>query len=151
MRIFKLLCFVISLAIIMDFIPIKLAKKVDKIKYNNETYVCKYVTATEGNWLAEMEYNPQIEAALYLNIMNKSTFDSLKEISNLSLGDQVWNMYVFTGTVEKRIIDENNSFDYIKLQEWDIVYPIKRQSIRDKYVPKTYLTIYDYDWWKIMQ
>ena len=99
-KILKLLFLLIVFAIIMDFVPVKMAKKIESTQYNDDIYVCKYVTATDGNWLAENLYNPNIADSLYINVEGKNTFNSLKEISNISLGHPVLNMYIFLGKID---------------------------------------------------
>ena len=84
--------------------------------------------------------------SLCINVEGKTTFNNLKEISNISLGYPVLNMYIFQGKINKRKIYENVSLNWLQLEKWDIVYPIKRSSLRSLYVPKSYLTIYDFNW-----
>ena len=48
-KIVKLLFILVVFAIAMDFVPVKMAKKIERIKYNDNTYICKYVTTTDGN------------------------------------------------------------------------------------------------------
>ena len=61
------------------------------------------------------------------------------------------NKFVFVGneissnTVGDLEIDgvQEKTIDF-QVDDWQIVYPIKRDSFRDIYAPKSYLTIYDY-------
>lgn len=150
LRMFKLLSLLLLIAVIMEFVPIKIAKRIQNVTYNDEKYVCKYVTATDGNWLAEKKYNTNLNDSIYINIEGTTAFNSLSEISNISLGTPILNMYIFQGKIEKKEVSKDVSFNWIKLRKWDIVYPIQRQSLREIYAPKSYLTIYDFNWFELI-
>ena len=72
--------FIIIVIIVLNYVPIKFAKKEHDIKSEKNVYICNYVTATDGCWLASVKNNPDLTEDLYLNISNVSSFNRLKEI-----------------------------------------------------------------------
>ena len=150
-RILKLLYILIIVAIVMDFVPVKMAKKIQNTKLTDEMYICKYVTATDGSWMADKLYNTNLNDSIYINVEGTSVFNSLNEISNINSGTPIVNTYIFQGKIEKRKVYEDVSFNWLKLTNWDVVYPVQRQSIRSMYVSDSFLTIYDFDWFKYIR
>ncbi|AIQ62604.1 hypothetical protein PSTEL_05290 [Paenibacillus stellifer] len=106
--------FVVLTPILLNFIPIKFAVKLENVQQNVETgkYICvtesKYVVDT--GWIAEVTINPHIVKDLPVRVSGDSPNNYLSE----------------------------KDFD---LNKWDIIYPINRASIRQYITPKSYLNI----------
>lgn len=133
----------------LNFIPIKWAVRMPL--HVEDSYVCSYTTATDGNWYASIEDNPHLHKALYINVNvpETSNFLMLKEIADCRKGIPINNKYVFYGEIEQREAAEDTFFNQLQPSNWDIVYPVRRDSIRNFIAPRSYLTVYDYDWGKV--
>lgn len=148
-RFIKLVLTLILIVVILDYIPVKFAQRVEQM--SDDAYICSYTTATDGNWEASEEENPQLSENKYLNLNSKTLFYCLNEIRNVSRGEPILNKYIFKGNAEPHYINDSVSVDWLEDYKWAIVYPIKRSSIRDIIAPKSYLTIYDFDWGCVMK
>ena len=149
-RLGKKLCIlilvIITILIVLNFVPIKFAVNIKEISHSDNAYVCSYSTATDGNWCATTFDNPNLTEDIWINIDTAHDFSCWNEIVGLSRGEPVLNKYVFYGEIEEHKVYDKIYFKYLKSSKWDIVYPIRRNSLRALFTPPHYLTIYDYNW-----
>lgn len=155
---------IIGLLIILDFIPVKFAVKINSVditkykeKDGQKIYICKPVQVTDSIWEAigdekgirDLSKNEVIYMAEPLK-----GNDPLKKLNGSfqkTYEPKAHNQFIFVGneissnTVGDMEIDgvQEKTIDF-KVDDWQIVYPIRRDSFRDIYVPKTYLTVYDF-------
>ena len=54
---------------------------------------------------------------------------------------------------ERILMKDNETFPIYKIESksWDILYPVHRVSFRRLYAPKSYLTIYDFNWINVIK
>lgn len=144
----KLIMFSIF-ALILDYIPIRWAINVDDSKkFETNEYLCSFAQVTGGNWEVKNNLKNREDGQLYFEYLReKDPFDVLDENFSTDYLEPSGNIYVFTGEIINR---EHNIYD-LKVKHWEIVYPIQRKSLRMFYTPKNYLTIYDYDWLKLVK
>ncbi|MBB6217237.1 hypothetical protein HNQ80_003356 [Anaerosolibacter carboniphilus] len=153
---------IIAFMILLDFIPVKTAVNIEKgdlkklldIKGSKELYICRYTQVTGSIWLAIGDENGVRDlipkTAIYLSEPLRGK-DPLKSLNRSFIPYYTGNEYVFIGNTEQTektgdlIVDgvQELMLDF-KVDEWRIVYPIRRDSLRDMYAPKSYLTIYDF-------
>ena len=155
---------IIGLLIILDFIPVKFALKINSVditKYKEEDgqkiYICKPVQVTDSIWEAigdekgirDLSKNEVIYMAEPLK--GNEPLKKLNSSFHKTYEPNAHNQFVFVGneissnTVGDLEIDgvQEKTIDF-QVDDWQIIYPIKRYSFRDIYAPKSYLTIYDY-------
>lgn len=134
----------VIIIIALDFIPVKFAVSLSNELYKEGIYICSHEQVTGGNWRVE---NYEEEQLYFEYLKGNSPFNFLSEIFCTDHIERSGNIYLLSGTIETR---ENQIYD-LQVDEWDIAYPISRKSIRMLYVPKNYLTIYDYNLIKIIK
>ena len=135
--------------ILLDFIPIKFALK------NNENKTVFINEPKLGNveW-AEIEYEDSkfnynsmigyiVEGKAPDRVLNKKDFDKI----NLYLmhGDNINRFLIYYD--ERKPINDSETFSVYKIvaNDWEILYPIQRASLRRLYASKKYLTLYDFN------
>ena len=131
--------------------PVKFAIKIKQLSDNStlNLYICEYSTATDGNWVATKEHNPWLSEAIYLNLESNEVYGNISNIFKEG-GEPITNRYVYWGTMRQEEVAKNFTINILDAEKWNIVYPIKRNTIRGLYAPKGYFTIYDYDWIKVI-
>lgn len=140
-------CIILGILIVLDFIPIKFASQWSDFASNSEgVYICKVSTATDGNWVAEKEFNPWLSESTYLVLKNDQVFGSISKIFTTENDEPSNNVFVFWGTVNQEQWADNLRVNILDARKWNIIYPIQRKTIRGLYVPKGYFTIYDFNW-----
>ncbi len=153
----------VAVFFILEFIPIRLAVKKENISYNNsvvlevdsyQTFICraepKLTSDTSVRWIAEKQDNPHLDKNVYLvltgNIPHKLLSDKDYDV-NLNQ-NTTNNKFVVSGVCVSVDVSDVYTYNIVRLnvEDWDIVSPIKRLSFRRFYAPKSYLTIYDFNW-----
>ena len=155
---------IIGLLILLDFIPVKFAVKlnsVDITKYKHldgqKIYICKPVQVTGSIWEAigdekgvrEISKNEVIYIAEPLK--GNDPFKKLNGSFQKIYESNAYNQFVFVGNeISANIVGDieidgvqEKTIDF-EVDNWQIVYPIKRDSLRDIYASKAYLTLYDF-------
>lgn len=137
-----LLCIILGIILFIFFFPIKMAVNEKDIKSLNnlEYYIIKPTDASGGFWVG---YN-DIENEIYFINLNGNSFEDDLGIS--ILGDyntvRLKNKFVVYG--KKNItIEKSKSYD-INVTKWDIVAPIKRDSLYGFIASSKYLTLWDF-------
>lgn len=152
-RILLLLVLIVAvIPILLNFIPIKFAVKLDNAQKKLEAgrYICvtesKYVDDTE--WIAKTDINLHLEKDLAVRVSGNSPnkYLSKKEFDFKKF--EVENSFLLIGNAER--FEEKKDLETILytnlyVDKWEVVYPIRRASIRQYFTPKSYLNIYDYD------
>ena len=134
----KIIAIFISSAILLDFVPIKFAVR-ESQDCKSDLYLCKYTQVTGGNW-------EDINHGIFIDeLKGNSFYTCLRDIYLTDYIEPSGNLYLMEGKLIEKNTDE---FD-LDVKKWDIIYPISRKSYRVIYAPKGYLTIYDYDWYKL--
>ncbi|MBY9079010.1 hypothetical protein KIH86_25825 [Paenibacillus sp. HN-1] len=151
--------FVVLTPILLNFIPIKFAVKLEDAQQNVETgtYICvtesKYVVDT--GWIAEATINPHIAEDLPVRVSGDSPSNYLSEQDFELRRFEVENRFLLIGKVDRFEKDTEYGTDLmyanLNVDKWDIIYPINRASIRQYITPKSYLNIYDYDLKKVIK
>ena len=147
----------------LDFVPVKFAKKDTDVIIDNEKYVFCYEPKTSGlhsiNWVAcgYKEGKEDFDLPWFEVIIDG--YDPYDSLSNFDFDPiDLYNhnklqrnrfvlrgeMNVSRGDLIKNVID-------IESEGWDILYPVNRLSFRRFYVPANYLTVYDFDWIKVIK
>lgn len=151
-----ILCILIIL-IGLDFVPIKFAVKLDDVKKNLD--VGKYICSTEAKYseytglIAKVSSNQHIDQNICVIASGNSPDEILSEKTFDFEWFEVENIFLLDGKVEKFEEDKRTNSLYADLyvDNWKVIYPIKRATFRQYYAPKTYLTIYDFDWLKVIK
>jgi hypothetical protein len=156
-----ILLVVVAAFVSLDFVPVKHAKVVDTI-YNeaNITELSEdidilaaftYKTVDlEYPWEAYYRENSDYYLVIF-KIKGNNPYQQLsrRDFYNKNKLASTNIRFMLSGklTLEEReyYIGE---FD---ISAWEIVYPIERKSFRKNYAPKSYLTIYDFDWLEVIK
>ncbi|WP_338552540.1 hypothetical protein [Paenibacillus sp. KS-LC4] len=148
--------FVVIAPVLMNFIPIKFAVKLVEAQQRQNTgeYICvteaKYVLDT--GWIAKTNINSHLKENLAVRVSRNSPNKFLSE-KEFDFGwYELENRFLLIGNVESFEKDKETKVRYANLNvdEWEIVYPIKRASFRKYFTPNSYLNIYDYDLIKVI-
>ncbi|MBB6217233.1 hypothetical protein HNQ80_003352 [Anaerosolibacter carboniphilus] len=146
---------IITFIILLDFIPVKMAintkkdelKKMLKGRETKQLYICRYTQVTGSIWLAIGDENGVRDlitgGSIYL-AEPLSGKDPLKSLNKSFVPYYTRNKYVFIGEEGNVLNEAGDLMIDFKVDEWRIVSPIRRDSFRDIYAPKSYLTIYDF-------
>ena len=141
-----LVCIYVS--VLIGYFPLKIAKNHSEYDLNSKDYiVCMETRVTGCNWtriiksksenLLDAINNGMIVTEDF-NFTDKTPLNSLYDLEMSN------NVYVVYGEqFDKPIQDE--FYDNIRYtcEQWEIVYPIKRQSIIGCFLPNGYLCIWD--------
>lgn len=143
---------------LLDFIPVKFAitKENAKIKLRDGNYICNTEPkiAPPIRWIARTKSNPYLNDDLYLRLTGNSPNNILSPKDyDVDKWYEVDNAFLLIGNTVKSEKHQETKHMIVDLNvnEWEIVYPINRASTRKFYVPKNYLTIYDFDWFKVLK
>ena len=145
----KIIIVLIILIFAMDFVPIKMG-----VSENNDNiflYKTKLNPDIGFTWVLYDDINHK-EATYIAKIIGEEPYDVLSE-------NEFEPYKIFSGTDEIKIkfhgdikaVDSDYYDIYVYSDGWDIIKPIYRTSFRNIYAPKSYLTIYDYDWIKVVK
>ena len=155
-KVFKRILYIILLVISFDFIPVKFCINDKGIDY---VFVSKpKMGDTEWGkfpYINGQLYNDYENYEAYIvrgnnpnNVLSKRDFDWI----TIDVKDYEPNMFVIY--FDNKAIAHNSisapTYE-ITSKKWDIIYPVNRISFRRYYVPKNYLTIYDYNWLEIIK
>ncbi len=146
-------CIIIGILIILDFIPIKFASKLSEFK-NNRTenvYISEHTAVTGGDWYADKETNPWLSESVDFILDDEKIFGNISKIYTTEDEAPSYNLFVYWGIMKQEQVADNFTINILEANKWNIIYPIKRKSIRGLYAPKGYFTIYDYDWIKVIK
>ncbi len=148
----------LTMLIILDFIPVKFAISIDDTKMNLKEgdYICinESKIHLEIPWIAIKRFNKHLDHDFLVRVYGNSPYGTLsaKEFEVLPISD-ISNVYLLNGEVKRFEKEENSNILIADLyvNKWQIIYPINRASFRQFYAPKSYLTVYDYDWIKVIK
>jgi hypothetical protein len=84
-------------------------------------------------------------------LLDETVYGNISEIFTTENEEPSFNQYVFWGNMKQKQVAENFAINILDANEWNVIYPIKRKSIREFYAPKGYFTIYDYNWIKVIK
>lgn len=145
---------VVITAILLNFIPIQFAVKLDDAKkeLKKDSYICETYTSEIG-WIARFE---SMDQPKFCDCF-KATGSCPEKYLSWETFDfkwyEVYNRFVLVG--DPRNFNENKETGVmsadLNVREWQIIYPIKRATIIQELRPKGYLVVYDYDWIKIIK
>lgn len=151
---------VVLIIFALDFVPVKFAVSESTQANDDNTieYIFTYEPKTSGadviNWAAEAppaQFRPSatVVGSDPYDVLANKDFDAIKLYNAPSSVFSI-NRFIFRGKAEVAT-DDSNGYDLtIHSEEWKILYPINRLSVRRYYVPKSYLTIFDYNWGKVI-
>lgn len=150
-RVTKIIFLVIFIPILLNFIPVKFAVKLEDAQQNlgRGRYICvtesKYVHDT--GWIAKTSFNSHLDRDLAVRLNGSSTLNYLSEKEFDLKWFETENQYLLIGKVERFEEDKDIKVLYadLNVESWKIVYPINRTSYRKYFTPKSYLNIYDFD------
>ena len=139
----------VFILILLDFIPVKFAVQDNK----NKTVFINEPKLEDVEW-AELEYEDNkfnydsmigyiIDGKAPDRMLNKKDFD--KSDLYLMHGDNTNKFLIYYD--ERKSINDSESFPVYKIvaNDWEILYPIHRASLRRLYASKKYLTLYDFN------
>lgn len=146
-------CIIIGILIVLDFIPIKFAYKHNDFKNINteNVYISEHTAVTGGDWYANQEINPWLSESVDFILQDEKVFGNISKIYTTESEEPSYNHFVYWGTMKQKQVADNFTINILEAEKWNVVYPIKRKSIRNLYAPKGYFTIYDYDWIKVIK
>lgn len=138
---------IIAVPIVLNFIPIKFAKKIDNLTLKEGEYLCQVELKTvfEEKWGIFKSLPINYSDECFVNLSGKIPFDSLNP-EDFSMKSNKENQFLVTGDLTITGNAGIYEIGELNVKEWDIVYPIQRSSFRQGLTPKGYLTFYDYDW-----
>lgn len=150
-----IIIFIGILLVVLDFIPVKMAVNIrdssnlkSYIKNDRQSlYICEYVQVTGSIWRVMGDENgvgePLKSGSIYFYQPSEGK-NPLKALNSGFVPYYTFNKFVFIGEEGKRFEEGIDVLLDFKVDDWKIVYPIRRNSLRDIYAPKSYLTIYDF-------
>ncbi len=137
------LLLIVMVLIIIDFVPIKYAKNYDNQEHgvDNNYYVCyqdKKLKFPDKKWVTILDdiFYLQFTGNYPSKVLSEQVLD---------------NRFVVKGTLTKNQSETQGQQANLLSDNWDILYPIERNGIRKHFSPAKYLTIYDYDWLKVIE
>lgn len=137
MRVFKKVVIsgfnLLIILILLDFVPVKFAVTIDDAKKNlkDGTYICNIESkiVPETGWVAKKSLNKHLDKRFSVRVFGCSPNIILSE-KNFQLSEffEVENSFLLVGEVEKIEQDQGTKvlFADFYVNEWDIIYPIKR-------------------------
>ncbi len=127
---------IVIFLIIANYIPIKFAVKSDTVK---DEIIYAYGEKVDPPlvWYSLKMDSPEQEYDVQIYDVKGITPNIILSKKDFKPDDG--NRYLF----KAETIDNAN--------DWQILYPIQRSSWRKSITPKNYLTIYDFDWFAIIQ
>ena len=145
---------------LLDFIPVKFAKRIDSS--NNEDMIThnpnridiiatysKKTGAFEYPWEAYY-YQDSVLRIVKFNVSGNNPYQALSRRDFYKNAEWMIDIrFILNGNLQME--GEKENVGKLNVSTWEMVYPIKRQSIRKHYVPKSYLTIYDFDWISVIK
>jgi hypothetical protein len=140
-----LLLIVVVIPILLNFIPIKFAVKLDKAqkKFEAGRYICvtesKYVLDT--GWIAKTDLNSHLEDDLAVIVSGNSPNKYLSEKAFDFKWFEVENRYLLIGEVERFWEDMKTYTSYVNLNvdKWEVVYPIRIDNTLLQKATSTYM------------
>ncbi|MEQ7052419.1 hypothetical protein ABN764_17395 [Paenibacillaceae sp. P-4] len=155
--VFSITLSVLTISILLNFIPIKFAVKLEDAQQKLEAgnYICvtesKYVLET--GWIAKTDTNSHLEEDLAVMVFRNSPNKYLANKEFDFNWFEVENRFLLIGEVEHFKEDKETNVLYadLNVDKWEIVYPIRRASFRNYFTPNSYLSIYDYDLIKLIR
>ena len=149
---------IIIVLIVLDFVPVKFAKKIDVLNIDESIIICQanFKTGISGYDWATTDY----QSVVQFTENSKSPFDVLskRDFEMFEVFRKTDMKFAFYGNLvdEKTVTDERTEtsgrLKIFDATNWDVIYPIERKnSFRGAYAPKGYLTVYDYDWLKVIK
>ena len=142
--------------VILNYIPVKFAKRIQIVEQNiendTEKYICGFTQTTYGDMIADLEDNPSLaESKVFLEIYRNSPFEVLSDEFTTDYIDPTGNKYYFEGRSTVGTFFGLPDAIVLEVDKWDIVYPVRRKTLRGLITPSGYLTIYDFDWKAVMK
>lgn len=147
----------------LNFIPIKFAKKVDTL-FNDADgmgktgYVELIAMHTKKTGIAHYPWEAYYDLHTGLKSMvfavnNGSPYDTLNGVDFHSPnGEGVIDLdFILEGDMQFSCMNDAETVGEFTVSGWDIVYPIRRRSFRRHFTPKSYLTIYDFNWIEVIE
>ena len=146
-------CIIIGILILLDFIPIKFAHKLSEFNDSDveNVYISEHTAVTGGDWFADKENNPWLPQSVDFILQDNKVFRNISKIYTTESEAPSYNLFVYWGTMKQEQVADNFTINILEAKKWNVIYPIKRKSIRGLYAPKGYFTIYDYDWIKVIK
>ena len=127
-----------KLTININFKPIKQAIKIHELNNDISYIVVIPAKVTGADWMIIDSNNCKFDEEDYIRIVgNEPKFLDF----SIQYAD---NKFICYGKyVQEDYEDETGIYDVFESSAWDIVYPIKRNSIFSFFMPKSYLTELD--------
>ena len=151
-----ILLFILAVLFLLDFVPVKFAQIVGS-PYNENRIVddlnhidiiATYSKKTgdfEYPWEAYFKQDSEI-SIIRFKVIGNIPYDILNR-KDFYHNNTEWKIDIsFMLKGELQIINETECTGEFNISSWEMVNPIRRNSLRKYYAPKTYLTIYDFDW-----
>ena len=147
---------IVAIFVFLDFIPVRFAEVVDA-SYNNgdftESSEIIDLLATYSNKTGNFDYPWDAYSShndyIIFYIKGNNPYQTLSR-RDFYYDRKEWKIdidFILTG---KLLLLEENLWEF-DISTWKIVYPVERQSFRKYYAPKSYLTIYDFDWLEVIK
>lgn len=148
---FKMGVYILFGMLLLDFIPIKFAKK-DEFSV---VFVNQPKLGSGVEWATYDESDNNYTAGYIIDgmapdrVLRKGDFDKTRLFLNQ---DSSINKFVIYYDEEPILLETEMWSTYrITAKDWDIIYPINRASFRKYYTSKSYLTVYDYNWFSLVK
>lgn len=138
-KIFVIVSLVLVLAVsFLFFFPVKRALKRDEL-YSSQNYILvRGQKSTVSQWVAIEKSGIEFEEPQNYKLMQNHP-----EGFNYSV-ESAENIYVCFGEDDGTETINGDSYNKYNVKRWEILYPIKRNSIFAKVLPKSYLALIDY-------
>jgi len=146
-RKFKVLLFIFICLVIVGYSPLKFAKNINKYSVqNNEYIICQETKITAYNWKRITGYyDVNLLTAIKTHNINTEYFNFYNDsIINYPYYIHPKNIYiVYIDKLDKPFNDEfYENIKYI-CKDWEIVYPIHRETPFSVFLPQRYLCLID--------
>lgn len=147
---------IIVIFLILEFVPIKYAKKISDLTTKNgeSIYVCRLTTYTGPEWTIVSKKNV-IKYHKYKE-EQQVIVDGVKLPFLLRDSDSyiyTKRVFIFEGKIiakRKYTKDDPTLYPVLKVNKWYMEYPIRRDYFK-MLSPKGYLTLSDIDWLRIVK
>lgn len=139
----KKICALVILCVVIVFLciyfPIKKAININEIEPSNNYILVEIQKATVSQWVAINKNGQKISEQMNYSLIGNFPFGFNYGVESAS------NVYVCFGRdLKQQNTIHGDSYNVFEVDSWEILFPIQRTSLLSKFLPKSYLTLYDY-------
>ncbi len=135
----KKFCFFLAIVLVLNYFPVNFAVK--EIQNDGRDYILVAQTKTTGFQWCKVEADGTVEDYILLKGNAPPNYDYPNRLYDTE------NIFVCWGEYREREVVDGTISEVFNVDEWDIMYPIKRNSLLPDFLNPEYArNIWDYIW-----